>query len=386
MFDDAGVVAVLEAFDQSDSFKDYVKIPDFNEPLYSSSSLVEQVANLVRGSSTLKELNLSKKALYPTGAATIISALAESPSLENFDQLPPMDAHLYESEEVQEEIKKVIACSKRLKRVDLTERKLNEEQVVSFLNSILESSILESLEQLPSVDDDLCAKPEIHELLLKIISNSKSLKSLNCYNKSMTVEKVCEMLTALCDSESIKSLECLPVLEVELYSNAEVLPLLTKIHDEGKLMTKGNFGAMKLSASETLDLLNFINTFGSFAERLEELYMGDFTLNCTDLTGEGACDLVDSILQKAVDLKSLMLPGVGTYKDMFFEDGGCRVLAHSDKSREFLKYLSNTSHLIKKLPSFSGGQKFGENDDESFQLIIECLKKSESLKELFCLR
>ena len=146
------------------------------------------MANLVRSSSTLKELDLSMKALTPAGAATIISAFAESPSLENFDQLPPMDAHLYESEEVQEEIKKVIACSKRLKRVDLTERKLNEEQIVSFLNSILESSILENLEQLPSVDDDLCAKPEIHGLLVKIISNSKSLKSLNCYNKSMTVE------------------------------------------------------------------------------------------------------------------------------------------------------------------------------------------------------
>ena len=104
------------------------------------------------------------------------------------------------------------------------------------------------------------------------------------------------MLTSLSSSESINSIECLPVLEVELYSNAEVLPLLTKIHDEGKLMTKGNFGAMELSASETLDLLNFINTFASFAERLEELYMGDFNLKCTDLTGEGALDLVDSIL------------------------------------------------------------------------------------------
>ena len=104
------------------------------------------------------------------------------------------------------------------------------------------------------------------------------------------------MLTALSSSESINSIECLPVLEVELYSNAEVLPLLTKIHDEGKRMTKGNFGAMELSASETLDLLNFINTFASFAEQLEELYMGDFNLKCTDLTEEGALDLVDSIL------------------------------------------------------------------------------------------
>ena len=160
---------------------------------------------------------------------------------------------------------------------------------------------------------------------------------------------------------------------------------MTKIHDEGKLMTKGNFGAMMLSASETLDLLNFINTFASFAERLEELYMGDFNLKCTDLTGEGALDLVDSILQKAVGLKSLMLPGIGTYKDMFFENGGCQVLTHSDKSREFLRYLLNSTHLIQNLPLL-GGKKFGENDDESFKLFIECLKKSESLKELFCLR
>lgn len=99
-----------------------------------------------------------------------------------------MDTHLYESEEVQEAIKKVISCSKRFIKVDLASKNLNEESITSLLNSILESPILESLEELPIIDDDQSAKPEIHELLVKIISSSKSLKSLNCYKKSMTVE------------------------------------------------------------------------------------------------------------------------------------------------------------------------------------------------------
>ena len=119
MFDASGAVTMLEAFDQSESFKNYEKIPDFNERLYASESLVEKVASLIRGSSTLKELDLSSKALDASGAASIISAFADSPSLENFDYLPLIDAHLYESEEVQEEIKKVIRCSKRFIKVDL---------------------------------------------------------------------------------------------------------------------------------------------------------------------------------------------------------------------------------------------------------------------------
>ena len=200
----------------------------------------------------------------------------------------------------------------------------------------------------------------------------------------MTKEQVCEVLKALIGSESINTLECLPLLDADVYSSNEVLPVITEVYNKAKQMKKSNFAGMQLDASQTLDLLNFMINLQGFAERLEELYMGDFSHKCTDLTGEGACDLVDTILKKAINLRSLMLPGIGTYKDMFFEDGGCRVLTHSDKSREFLTYLSHSEKLIQNMPTFSGGRKFDNND--SFNLVLECLRKSESIKELYMLR
>ena len=286
------------------------------------------------------------KSLDEAGAASLISALADSPCRENFTRLPELETHLFSDELVIEALEKMLRASRSFKILDFSKKSFKKENIVSFLTIISEGGLLVSLEQPPILDDDLYTQSEIHELLVKIISSSDNLKSVNCYNKNMTKEQVCEVLKALIGSESINTLECLPLLDADVYSSNEVLPVITEVYNKAKQMKKSNFAGMQLDASQTLDLLNFMINLQGFAERLEELYMGDFSHKCTDLTGEGACDLVDTILKKAINLRSLMLPGIGTYKDMFFEDGGCRVLTHSDKSREFLTYLSHSEKLI----------------------------------------
>ena len=60
-------------------------------------------------------------------------------------------------------------------------------------------------------------------------------------------------------------------------------------------------------------------------------------------------ETIDSILEKAVNLKSLSLPTYGdySYKNIDFRYGGFSVTYNTDKSREFLRYLINSKRLVK---------------------------------------
>ena len=112
---------------------------------------------------------------------------------------------------------------------------------------------------------------------------------------------------------------------------------------------------------------------------LETLHLGDENTSYCDLSAEGACDLLWSVLQKAPNLKHLQLPGAGTFKDMKFLLGGVWIQNISDESKEFLKFLNGHSSLVKNLPILAtGGNQM--LDAELFALAIECIAKATKLK------
>ena len=99
-----------------------------------------------------------------------------------------------------------------------------------------------------------------------------------------------------------------------------------------------------LTCGQALDLLNRINN-SSLAERLESLKL-DCAFPMNDLRIKGT---IDSILEKAVNLKSLSLPSDGdcSYKNINFRNGGFIVTSNTDISLEFLRYLVNSKRLVK---------------------------------------
>ena len=82
-----------------------------------------------------------------------------------------------------------------------------------------------------------------------------------------------------------------------------------------------------LTCGQALDLLNRINN-SSLAERLESLKL-DCAFPMNDLRIKGT---IDSILEKAVNLKSLSLPSDGdcSYKNINFRNGGFIVTSNTD--------------------------------------------------------
>ena len=64
--------------------------------------------------------------------------------------------------------------------------------------------------------------------------------------------------------------------------------------------------------------------------------------------------------------------------DIKFIDGGVQISTISEKSKEFISFLSKHSSLCKHIPYFSTGGK--QLDAEMFELVVECIKNTTMLK------
>ena len=111
---------------------------------------------------------------------------------------------------------------------------------------------------------------------------------------------------------------------------------------------------VSMNADQTLKVLTAIND-SNVPANLQTIYLKHFDedrepIKYCELSGEGAYDLLWSILQKAHNLVNLQLP---RFEDIRFDDDGIEINEISDKSKKFMQFLVSHSSLCKNLPYFS---------------------------------
>ena len=126
--------------------------------------------------------------------------------------VPSIDQIHYQDESVKCELQAIIHKSQSLRTVDLRELDLDIDSTVSLLTTLSDNSRVKQLYKLPMIAKDHYKEDRVINALADLIAKSQSLKTLDLRDFEISEEKVVQLLTALYQSASVKSIVMLPMI------------------------------------------------------------------------------------------------------------------------------------------------------------------------------
>ena len=140
-------------------------VPEFIFPFAASDDMISELSQLIRLTENLQEFDLSKRGLTSEASATLLEAFRESESVNNLDQLPELDKGIGASHEVVQEFVRLIEHSKSLISVDLRGMHLSESAIASLLTALIDSNSIKQLKHLPMLDKEVCSAARVVAVL-----------------------------------------------------------------------------------------------------------------------------------------------------------------------------------------------------------------------------
>ena len=126
--------------------------------------------------------------------------------------VPSIDQIHYQDESVKCELQAIIHKSQSLRTVDLRELDLDIDSTVSLLTTLSDNSRVKQLYKLPMIAKEYYKEDRVINALADLIAKSQSLKTLDLRDFEISEEKVVQLLTALYQSASVKSIVMLPMI------------------------------------------------------------------------------------------------------------------------------------------------------------------------------
>ena len=136
----------------------------------------------------LQELDLSKKGLTASSCAALLEAFRESGSVNNLESLPELDKGISSTHEVVQQLVELIKVSENLKVCDFRGMHLTESATASLLTAMIESESIKHLKHLPMVDKEVCSTDRVITVLPQLVLNSEQLETCDLRGMPLTVE------------------------------------------------------------------------------------------------------------------------------------------------------------------------------------------------------
>ena len=150
---------------------------------------------------------------------------------------------------------------------------------------------------------------------------------------------------------------------------------------------------VELNAKKTLKVLTALKD-SKAAANLETLHLGHFeneehplgyflpnngfSVDYCNLAEEKARDIIWTILEKAVNLSHLQLPGKAMFKSITFLRGGVAMKSANNESKEFIEFLASRPLLCEDIRCFATGDQ--QLDASWKALVCDVLVKTRQLQ------
>ena len=146
-------ITLLKAVKDSQSLPTMTSLPQVSDEHYQNEEIISVLAEIITASEKMTNLNLEKETLPAPHMATLLNAFADSKSFAEKKHLPEINSELMKDDTVVGALAKLITQSKHLERLKL-DKNLSPASAVTLIKALNESDSKENFTKKPDANKE----------------------------------------------------------------------------------------------------------------------------------------------------------------------------------------------------------------------------------------